>query len=99
MSSNCEELTQGAHFRVAPNNRHGAAERKRPFAFLVPQNCFQFFGNNRERAGRDCAPRAQKRCHGRRLVEAADVLMHEILSQFLPPRVAKTASLFAVGKS
>jgi hypothetical protein len=28
--SNCEELTQGAHFRVAPNNRHGAAERERP---------------------------------------------------------------------
>jgi hypothetical protein len=25
----CEELTQGTYFR-APNNRHGAAERKRP---------------------------------------------------------------------
>jgi hypothetical protein len=36
--SNCEELTPGTHFRVAPNNRHGAAERKRPFAFLVPTN-------------------------------------------------------------
>jgi hypothetical protein len=28
--SKCEELTQGTLFRVAPNNRHGVAERKRP---------------------------------------------------------------------
>jgi hypothetical protein len=27
--SNCEELTQGTHFRIAANNRHRAAERKR----------------------------------------------------------------------
>ena len=27
---NCEELTQGTYFRVALNNKHGAAERKRP---------------------------------------------------------------------
>jgi len=27
---NCEELTPGTHFPFAPNNRHGAAETKRP---------------------------------------------------------------------
>ena len=27
MGGNCEELTRGTHFRVAPNNRHGVAER------------------------------------------------------------------------
>ena len=35
LGSNCEELTQGTHVRVAPNNRHGAAEKKQPFVFLV----------------------------------------------------------------
>src|SRR5262249_36185898 len=35
--SNCEELTQGTHFRIAANNRHRAAERKRS----SPSSCRQ----------------------------------------------------------
>jgi hypothetical protein len=57
LGSNCEELTQGTHFRVGPNNRNGAAER--PFAFLVPQNRFGFLEiiANRRIAIAHCGPR------------------------------------------
>src|SRR5262252_6063196 len=42
--SDCEELTQGTHFRVVPNNRHWCGREKTPFAFLVPQKSLSGFG-------------------------------------------------------
>ena len=45
---------------------------------------------------RDRAPRTQRRCHYRRLVETSDMLVHEILCRnFLPHTpAAKTVSFF-----
>ena len=53
--SNCEQLTPGTHFRVAPNNRHGTAERKRrslpsaakPLRATSGQIAFGFLEKNR----------------------------------------------------
>src|SRR6516162_11537874 len=66
------ELMQGTHFRAAPKNRHGAAQRKRhAFRLLIPPSrcerllvrSLSVFGNNRRWARRDRAPRSQRRCH------------------------------------
>jgi hypothetical protein len=55
-----EELTLGTHFRVAPNNKHGVAERKRPFAFLAPQNRFRVLGKKSQRRGAIFLARSQR---------------------------------------
>jgi hypothetical protein len=45
--ANCEELTQNLHIRVAPNNRHGAAERKRPSPSYCRQAVASCFWSDR----------------------------------------------------
>src|SRR5215470_10597071 len=47
--SNCEELKQGTHFRIAANNRHRAAERKRSSPSLCRQAVASCFWSDRFR--------------------------------------------------
>ena len=51
--SNCEELTQGTHFRIAPNNRHVAAERKNALRLLSAAKSLSVFGKKSQMVRRD----------------------------------------------